>query len=428
MQLFLKFDYKTNETNDIFSTARCSMTSCFFAIIDYLYIMLIFKIYPCEINPAKMKKYLTLIFILISLSAVSFSQKEDETITMNATSDFSLALREGTAPNRLPYNPYHVEKEWNALAGDDLNHAFHMASAEGSFKGKQGIYTVTLKTLTERDGECAYNVYVNDRPIGQCQKNPPTNEFCAPAMLQWTGVEIPTGAKIRVESNSYSNLRRPEGGFFEYARGRWTGIEFKPENINNSPSGKVLNPNDFTKCVSVGNPAASAEMKFDTPAQSYYIISAGEGLKDRNDSFGYLFKTVDGDFILESGIRLLGLEPGAYGSSGIMFRNSIDPDAAFVACFIQSDGLTKLKYRAVKGETAKELVFKVPQAEMILIEKKADNYIVKAAKFGEIYEQISVQISENEGSSLIGFFVGSGSVGKKEATAFSNIRYFNTIK
>ena len=301
-----------------------------------------------------MKKDLILILILIILSAVSYSQKESETITMSAISDFSLALREGKAPNRLPYNPYHVEKEWNALAGDDLNHAFHMASAEGSFKGKQGIYTVTLKTLTERDGECAYNVYVNDRPIGQCQKNPPTNEFCAPAMLQWTGVEIPSGAKIRVESNSYSNLRRPEGGFFEYARGRWTGIEFRSENINNSPSGKVLNPNDFTKCVSVGNMAASAEMKFDTPAQTYYIISAGEGLKDRNDSFGFLFKTVEGDFILESGIKLLGLEPGAAGSSGIMFRHSIDADAAFVACIVQSDGLTKLKYRAAKGETSKD--------------------------------------------------------------------------
>jgi hypothetical protein len=404
------------------------MTSCLFAIIDYLYIMLIFKIYPCENNPAKMKKYLTLIFILIILSTVSFSQKESEIITMSAITDFSLALREGKAPNRLPYNPYHVEKEWNALAGDDLNHAFHMASAEGSFKGKQGIYTVTLKTLTERDGECAYNVYVNDKPIGQCQKNPPTNEFCAPAMLQWTGVEIPSGAKIRVESNSYSNLRRPEGGFFEYARGRWTGIEFKAENINNSPPGKVLNPNDFTKCVSVGNMAASAEMKFDTPAQTYYIISTGEGLNGRNDSFGYLFKTVEGDFILESGIRLLGLEPGASGSSGLMFRHSIDPDAAFVACLVQSGGLTKIKYRAAKGETAKEIVFKVLNAEMILIEKNAENYIVKAARFGEIYEQISVQISENLGSSLIGFFTVSGSAKTKEAAAFSNIRYFNTIK
>jgi hypothetical protein len=66
----------------------------------------------------------------------------------------------------------------------------------------------------------------------------------------------------------------------------------------------------------------------------------------------------------------------------------------------------------------------VPQAEMLLIEKNADNYIVKAAKFGESYEQISIQISENEGPSLIGFFVVSGSARTKEAAAFSNIRYF----
>jgi hypothetical protein len=174
--------------------------------------------------------------------------------------------------------------------------------------------------------------------------------------------------------------------------------------------------------------SARPEMKFDTPAQTYYMISAGEGLLDRNDSFGYLFKSVAGNFILESGIRLLGLESGAAGSSGIMFRHSIDPDAAFIACLVQSDGITKINYRTAKGEVAKEIAFKVPQAEMILLEKNADNYIVKVAKFGETYEQMSIKISGNEGSSLIGFFVVSGSAGKKEAAAFSNIRYFNALK
>jgi hypothetical protein len=375
-----------------------------------------------------MKTRLALFIILIVIPAITFSQKDGEMVTMSAVTDFALTLRNGKAPNRLPYNPYHIEKEWNALAGDDLNFAFHMASSEGKFPGKTGIYTVILNTLTERDGECAYNVYVNDKAVGLCQKNPPTNEFCAPAMLQWTGIEIPAGAIIRVESNSYSNLRRPEGGFFEYARGRWTGIDFKTEKINTSTSGNISNPSVFEKCLSVGIPAVKAEAKFDTPAQAYYLVSGGEGLKNKTDNFGYLCKPVIGDFILESGIKLLGFASGSAGSAGIMFRQSIDPDAAFIACLVQKNGTAKIMYRLVKGEPLKDLVFKASGADMILIEKKGDSFIVKAAKFGEIYEQNIVKITDITGSALIGFFACPGSVEEKEAVALSNIRFFNDLK
>jgi hypothetical protein len=65
---------------------------------------------------------------------------------------------------------------------------------------------------------------------------------------------------------------------------------------------------------------------------------------------------------------------------------------------------------------------------MILIEKKGDSFIVKAAKFGEIYEQNIVKITDITGSALIGFFVCPGSVEEKEAVALSNIRFFNDLK
>jgi hypothetical protein len=372
-----------------------------------------------------MKKLLTLIFILAILPLVSLCQNTDERITMSAVNDFSLNLREGKAPNRLPYTPYHIEKEWNALAGDDLNFAFHMASAEGVFPGRQGVYTVTLNTLTERDGECAYNVYVNDKPVGLCQKNPPTNEFCAPARLQWTDVEIPANAKIRVESNSYSNLRRPEMNFFEYARGRWTGIDFKTEKAGMNTSRVSLNPEIFGECNTIGSSSAKAEMKYDIPAQAYYLVAYGSGMKDNNDTFGYLNRRADGDFILEAGVRLLGMAGSKSSNGGIMVRHSLEPGAAFVACFVQNDNVVKLKYRAASGEKVKEISFKVTGGEMIQIEKKGDIYTVSSAKFGEAYERNTVQIPGIKESSVIGFFVCSGSEEEKEAAAFSNIRLFD---
>lgn len=364
-----------------------------------------------------------ILIFLAFVTSISVSQ-QDEIVTMSAVKDFSLAVREGKAPNRLPYNPYHIEKEWNALAGDDLNFAFHMASAEGEFKGRSGFYSVTLQTLTERDGECAYNVYVNGKAIGMCQKNPPTNEFCAPAMLKWSNVEIPAKARIRVESNSYSNLRRPEMNFFEYARGRWTGIVFNMEQNNLHDSTNIVNPSLFDLCKNIGSSEIKPEKKYDTPSLSYYLIAAGTGPGNNKDSFGFIHKKTNGDFILECGVKLLNISGNNSSSAGIMVRQSYDQDVPFIACHITGDGTLKINYRASTDKTTRELIIKVADAEMIQIEKEGESFTVSAAKFGEEYKRTSLSIQGINSSLLAGFFVCSGSETKKEAAAFSNIRYF----
>jgi len=371
-----------------------------------------------------MKKILVLILIPLLLPFATFSQKNAEPVKMSAITDFSLVLREGKAPNRLPYTPFHIEKEWNALAGDDLNYPFHMASAEGRFPGKTGTYTVTLNTLTERDGECAYNVYVNDKPIGLCRKNPPTNEFCVPAMLQWTVVEITAGAMIRVESNSYSNLKRPEAGFFEYARGRWTGIAFTPGQNKKPTEPNSPDQGFFDQCIVVGTSSVKPEMKYHAPDNSYFLIAGGTGLNDKQDSFGYLCKQVSGDFILEAGVSLMGISAGKSGSAGIMMRESSDAGTGFISCFVQNEGVVKLQYRPADGQAIKEILFKISGAEMIQLEKKGDSYIVSAAKFGEIYERNSVELPGFKNTSMTGFFVSSGSDKEKEAAGFTNLRFY----
>lgn len=373
-----------------------------------------------------MKSGLSLLLLFITF--MIFPQSTDKPISMSAVTDFSTDLRQGKAPNRLPYNPFHVEKEWNALAGDDLNFAFHMASAKGLFRGKAGSYTVILQTLTERDGECAYNVFVNDKAIGLCQKNPPTNEFCVPAMLQWNNVEIPEGAEIRVESNSYSNLRRPEGSFFEYARGRWSGITFIPSDGKKIASSVIEDPEKFPRCRNIGNSPVVAEVKFNVPSMTYYLMSAGTGTGTTNDSFGYLYKESKGNFIIEAGVQLLGLTDKKLSGAGIMVRNSDNPSAPFIACYLNNDRTIKIIYRLKNGGAVIEKPFKIQEAEMLQIERKNDKFIVSAAKFGEVYQRDTTSMPGQNTSLLTGFFLFSGTDSQKDAAAFSNVRFFNEFK
>lgn len=374
-----------------------------------------------------MKHIATLLLFFLTVSIFSFSQSNDKIVSMNATTDFPILTREGQASNRRPYAPFHIEKDINALAGDDLNFTFHIAAAEGRFPGKAGKYTVRLNTLTERDGECVYNVYVNDEPVGLFQKNPPTNEFHAPAMLQWTNVNIPAKAKIRVESNNWSNLQRHELNFFEYARGRWTGVDFILEVGVDNATQKSLNIGIFEKTEDVGSLVVPAEARYNKIEQAYYVIADGKSADRNRENFGYLWKTTQQDFTLEALVSLLGLTDKPDRKAGLMIRKSTNPDAPFVACFLQGNDQVAIQYRIDPGTEIQETSFNIEGAEMIQVEKKGSNFTVSAAQFGDEYERQSIEVPTLSGTVKAGFYVCSGSSGDREMARFSHLRFFENI-
>ena len=373
-----------------------------------------------------MKRLLILIFCLTTIPILSFSQKTAEMTRMSAIHDFTTKTREGKASNRLPYTPFHIEDNLNALACDDQNFPFHIASAEGLFPGKPGIYTVCLNTITERDGECIYNVYVNDKRIGQFTKNPPTNEFTAPATLKWYGVEIPANAKIRVESNSYSNLKRHEDNFFEWARGRWTGIDFKLEQ-NPGTTAKPDPQGLFEQAVNIGSADIQPKMNYHESEQAFYLIAGGAGIVEHQDCFGFIYRSVSGNFTLEAGVKIIGLTDKNISAAGLMIRKSSAADAAFIACLVHKDGFVSMIYRAVAGDATKEINFKAAEAEMIQLEKKGDSFTISAAKFGENYEKQTVKLPGFSGSLMTGFCLYSGSKTEKEVANFSKVRFFEDL-
>lgn len=363
---------------------------------------------------------------LITLWTSSFSQGNDKIIRMKAIHDFPNLSREGMASNRRPYAPFHIEEDINALAGDDLNFTFHMAAAEGIFTGKTGIYTVSLNTLTERDGECVYNVYINDEKVGLFQQNPPTNEFIAPVTLQWTGVEIPANAAIRVESNNWSNLKRHEDNFYEYARGRWTSLDFIPE-VPGKDDQKNLKIGIFEDIKDTGSAGQPAQAWYNQIEQAYYMSIAGKNTGSDNKSEGFLWKTIIGDFALEALITQLSLDDKDELEAGILIRQSMEASAPFIACVLTGNGLVSLKYMKDPGSVINEIKFSVTNAEVIQLEKKGNAFTMSAAKFGADYERQSIELTGFNGAQLIGFYVSSNSTSEQEIVRFSHVRLFEDI-
>ncbi len=101
------------------------------------------------------------------------------------------------------------------------------SAAETTFTGKSGTYDVTLKTLTETDGESIYRVRLNDQQVGR-YVNPATTIDYSPSYGTWRSVEIKKGDRISVESKPHTNGKIPEGDGTAWSRGRWTSLTLNP--------------------------------------------------------------------------------------------------------------------------------------------------------------------------------------------------------
>ncbi|MFK7911976.1 MAG: DUF5060 domain-containing protein [Akkermansiaceae bacterium] len=137
-----------------------------------------------------------------------------------------------------------------AIAANIVANRTGFARASRTFDGVTGTYDVTITTMTEEDGESIYRLLVNGIQVATY-----TNPFVldaandSPLDLQphthtWSGVSIPNGATIAIESNADSNDQVSEAGDgnapWAWARGRWRQIELSTSSeIVRPPSGRL---------------------------------------------------------------------------------------------------------------------------------------------------------------------------------------------
>ncbi len=141
--------------------------------------------------------------------------------------------------------PYYQDKGNNVLgiAANIVANRTGFARASRTFDGATGSYDVTITTMTEEDGESIYRLLVNGTKVATY-----TNPYVGPGSpldLQpnthtWSGISIPNGATIAIESNADTNGKIPEDGGSAWARGRWRQIEFSTSTeLIKPPAGRI---------------------------------------------------------------------------------------------------------------------------------------------------------------------------------------------
>ncbi|MDB5275705.1 MAG: biopolymer transporter TolR [Ferruginibacter sp.] len=176
----------------------------------------------------------------------------------------------------------------------------------------------------------------------------------------------------------------------------------------------------------VGAPAIAGAASYHEPSQTYRITGSGRNIWFGQDSFAFLSKKMNGDFILQTQVRFLGEGHEAHRKAGLMIRSSTATNSPVITCTVHGDGLTALQYRTVAGADMKEIKLTIKAPDVLQLEKKGNTYTMSVAHFGEVYVMEKLENIDLGTDLLAGLFVCSHTTLFSEEADFTNTRIFNT--
>lgn len=132
-----------------------------------------------------------------------------------------------------------------AIAANIVANRTGFARASRIFEEPTGTYNVTITTMTEEDGESTYRLLIDGVQVATYQNpivfDPPDSpRDLQPNTHTWSGISIPNGAKITIQSNAHTNRKIPENDGTAWARGRWQQIELvNKTSLIKPPAGRL---------------------------------------------------------------------------------------------------------------------------------------------------------------------------------------------
>ncbi|WP_069658411.1 TolB family protein [Arcticibacter eurypsychrophilus] len=158
-------------------------------------------------------------------------------------------------------------------------------------------------------------------------------------------------------------------------------------------------------------------------SQQYVISGAGYNIWFDHDEFHYVYKKIEGDFILYTRADFVGWNGvEEHRKIGWMVRKSLDGNSPQINAVEHGDGLTSLQFRKKTGDSTQEIRSKITHANVIQLERKGNTYTMRVAKYGEpfVTEQVTDLDLGNE--VYVGLFVGSHNPNVVETGVFKDVR------
>lgn len=178
----------------------------------------------------------------------------------------------------------------------------------------------------------------------------------------------------------------------------------------------------FFNRTDVGAVKHPGSVTYDSDRQIYTLTGSGKNIWFDKDDFSFLWKKVSGDFILRARVHFIGTGVDEHRKTGWTIRESLDPASPHVSVVVHGNGLASLQFRKKTGGITEEIQLKVNGPDVIRLEKRGDNYIFSAARYGDLFESVQVKQEITGDSLFAGLFVCAHSEDATEKAIFENVR------
>lgn len=185
---------------------------------------------------------------------------------------------------------------------------------------------------------------------------------------------------------------------------------------------------DFDGQTGVGSPKLLGSAVYDAVHQEYTLTGAGTNMWFGADQFHFVWKKLNGDFMLRTRVEFVG--PGAveHRKVGWMVRPSLEPDAPYADCAEHGSGLTSLQFRRTQGADTEEIKLAITNADVLQFERRGGRYIFSAARYGEPFVSAELTNLDLGDEVLAGLFICAHNGDVRERAIFRDVRIIRPAK
>jgi Tol biopolymer transport system component len=172
----------------------------------------------------------------------------------------------------------------------------------------------------------------------------------------------------------------------------------------------------------VGAPPRPGSAAFDVERQEFTIAGGGANMWDARDECHFVWKRMTGDFLIRAEVELAGDGVEPHRKLGVMVRDSLDPDSAYVDALVHGDGATAIQFRRAKGETTEQQQAPIIGADVLQLERQGGTFTMRVAPRGETFASdrtVDVALGDDV---YVGLFVCSHNADVIEQGKFRNVR------
>jgi TolB protein len=175
----------------------------------------------------------------------------------------------------------------------------------------------------------------------------------------------------------------------------------------------------FTGTSDVGELSRKTLVTYDRSSGIYFLSAAGENMWGERDAFGFVWKEMKGDASIGARVHFIGKSAQPHRKAGVMFRQSLAPDSAYVDVVVHGDGLTSLQFRSENAGPTREIQCAWETPTAVRLEKRGDHMQMFLANEDGVFSASGCQIKVP----LRGTFYAGLAVSAHDKQGFETARF-----